>query len=108
MEASDIVQNGGLVVSGALVTKIGDWLMGWLRSRSQKTEISPSPLEIEKRDKFITRGEFNSFVADNTRDHESLFFRLNANDKITSKIEGMLEGIKRDVEIIMKRIVEPK
>ena len=104
MEASDIVQNGGLVVSGALVTKIGDWLMSWIRARGQKTEISPSPLEIEKKEKFVTRGEFNNFVSDNARDHENMFFRLNANDKQTSEIAGLLHGIREDLLLIKEKM----
>ena len=104
MEASDIVQNGGLVVSGALVTKIGDWLMSWIRARGQKTEISPSPLEIEKKEKFVTRGEFNNFVSDNARDHENMFSRLNRNDRETSEMSGTLKAIREDVTLIKNKL----
>ena len=61
MDAEAIVQGGGLVVSGALVAKVGDWFMAWLRSRNQKTEIAPDPLNVknEKKPVYVTVGECN-------------------------------------------------
>lgn len=104
MDAETVIQGGGLVVSGALVAKAGDWLMAWLRSRSQRTEIAPTPLPVDKLDKYVTRGEFNKHVEDNARDHENIFARLNANDKLTSKLEGILEGIREDLSAIKQKL----
>ena len=79
-------------------------IFAWLRARRQKTEITPSPLPVEKLDKFVTRGEFNKHVEDNARDHENIFARLNANDKLTSKLEGLLEGIREDLKAIKDKL----
>ena len=61
MDAETVIQGGGLVVSGALVAKAGDWFMAWLRARSQKTEITPDPLNVrnQKVPVYVTVGEFN-------------------------------------------------
>ena len=104
MDAETVIQGGGLVVSGALVAKAGDWFMAWIRSRSQRTEIAPTPLPVDKLDKYVTRGEFNKHVEDNARDHENIFARLNANDKLTSKLEGILEGIREDLSAIKQKL----
>ncbi|MBQ3341024.1 MAG: hypothetical protein IJG84_03950 [Kiritimatiellae bacterium] len=85
----------------ALLVKEG---FAWLRARRQRTEIAPSPLPVDKLDKFVTRGEFNKHVEDNARDHENMFARLNANDKLTSKLEGVLEGIREDLKAIKDKL----
>lgn len=61
MDAETVIQGGGLVVSGALVAKMGDWFMAWLRARSQRTEIAPDPLNVknEKKPVYVTVGECN-------------------------------------------------
>ena len=94
----------GATTTGFLVRE----LLAWLRSRNQKTEISPTPLAIEKNDKFVTRGEFNAHVADNARDHENLFARLNANDKMTSKLDGILTTILTDVQDIKRKLFKTR
>ena len=108
MEVGEVIQNGGLVVGGGLVVKIGDWIAQWFRSRNQKTEITPTPLPVEKLDKYVTRGEFNKHVEDNARDHENIFARLNANDKLTSKLEGILEGIREDLSAIKNKLFKTR
>ena len=108
MDADAIIQGGGLILSGAAVAKAGDWLMAWLRLRHQKTTIEPMPLPVDKLDKFVTRGEFNKHVDDNARDHENIFARLNANDKLTSKLEGILEGIREDLSAIKDKLFRRK
>ena len=80
----------------------------WLRARRQKTEITPTPLPVDKLDKYVTRGEFNKHVDDNARDHENIFSRLNANDKLTSKLEGILEGIREDLSAIKDKLFRRK
>lgn len=108
MEVGEVIQNGGLVVGGGLIVKIGDWLSAWFRSRNQKTEISPDPLRVDKLDKYVTRGEFNKHVEDNARDHENVFARLNANDKLTSKLEGILEGMRDDLKAIKDKLFKTR
>jgi len=108
MDAETVIQGGGLVVSGALVAKVGDWFMAWLRSRSQKTEIAPDPLNVNKVDKFVSRDEFNKHVQDNARDHENLFGRMNRNDRETSELKGILSGIREDLSAIKDKMFRRK
>jgi hypothetical protein len=108
-----------VVLSGATLALLIKEAFAWMRSRSQKTEISPTPLPVEKADKYVTRGEFNRHVEanardhaamaeDNARDHENMFARLNANDKLTSKLEGILSGIREDLSAIKDKMFRRK
>ena len=99
------LQDGlSLTLGGTTLALVIKEIFAWLRARRQKTEITPSPLPVEKLDKFVTRGEFNKHVEDNARDHENIFARLNANDKLTSKLEGLLEGIREDLKAIKDKL----
>ena len=99
------LQDGlSLTLGGTTLALVIKEVFAWLRARRQKTEITPSPLPVEKLDKFVTRGEFNKHVEDNARDHENIFARLNANDKLTSKLEGLLEGIREDLSAIKDKL----
>ncbi len=93
----DAPDTSTIVLGGTTLTLLLKEGFAWLRSRNQKTEVSPDPLNVNKLDKYVTRGEFNRHVEDNQRDHENIFARLNANDKLTSKMEGLLEGIRGDL-----------
>ena len=108
MEVGEVIQNGGLVVGGGLIVKVGDWLSAWFRSRNQKTEIAPDPLHVERSPKYVTVQEFNKHVEDNARDHENMFARLNANDKLTSRLEGILEGIREDLKAIKNKLFKTR
>ena len=99
------MQDGlSLTLGGTTLALVAKEIFAWLRARRQKTEISPSPLPVDKLDKYVTRGEFNKHVDDNARDHENIFARLNANDKLTSKLEGLLEGIREDLSAIKDKL----
>ena len=99
------LQDGlSLTLGGTTLALVIKEVFAWLRARRQKTEITPSPLPVEKLDKFVTRGEFNKHVEDNARDHENIFARLSANDKLTSKLEGILEGIREDLSAIKDKL----
>ena len=99
------LQDGiSLTLGGTTLALVLKELFAWLRARRQKTEITPSPLPVDKLDKYVTRGEFNKHVEDNARDHENIFARLNANDKLTSKLEGILEGIREDLKAIKDKL----
>ena len=103
------LQDGlSLTLGGTTLALVAKEIFAWLRARRQKTEITPSPLPVEKLDKFVTRGEFNKHVEDNARDHENIFARLNANDKLTSKLEGLLEGIREDLKAIKDKLFRRK
>ncbi len=72
----------------------------WIKARYGRTTVDPTPLPVDKVDKYVTRGEFNKHVEDNARDHENLFARLNRNDRETCEIKGMLASIQDDLRTI--------
>lgn len=100
MDISEIIQGGGLVIGGAALAKVADIAARWFAARNSRTTVEPTPLPVEKVDKYVTRGEFNKHVEDNARDHENLFGRLNRNDRETSEIKGMLSTIIDDLRSI--------
>ena len=114
------MQDGlSLTLGGTTLALVAKEIFAWLRARRQKTEITPTPLPVDKLDKFVTRGEFNkhvelneaahkAIVDDNARDHENMFARLNANDKLTSKLEGILEGIREDLSAIKNKLFKTR
>ena len=100
MELAEIIQGGGLVIGGAALAKLADIASRWISARNSRTKVDPTPLPVDQVDKYVTRGEFNKHVEDNERDHESLFGRLNRNDRETSEIKGMLSTIIDDLRSI--------
>jgi hypothetical protein len=107
MEVSDGLS---LTLGGTTIGLIVKELLAWHRSRNQKTRVEPTPLPVttEKTPKYVTVQEFNKHVEDNQRDHENMFARLNANDKLTSKLEGILEGIREDLSAIKNKLFRSK
>lgn len=105
------MQDGlSLTLGGTTLALVAKEIFAWLRARRQKTEIAPTPLPVttEKTPKYVTVQEFNKHVEDNQRDHENIFARLNANDKLTSKLEGILEGIREDLSAIKNKLFRTK
>lgn len=105
------MQDGlSLTLGGTTLALVAKEIFAWLRARRQKTEIAPTPLPVttEKTPKYVTVQEFNKHVEDNQRDHENMFARLNANDKLTSKLEGILEGIREDLSAIKNKLFRTK
>ena len=107
MEVSDGLT---LTLGGTTIGLIIKELLAWHRSRNQKTRVEPTPLPVttEKTPKYVTVQEFNKHVEDNARDHENMFARLNANDKLTSKLEGILEGIREDLSAIKNKLFKTR
>ena len=105
MEVSDGLS---LTLGGTTIGLLIKEFFAWRRSRSQKTEITPNPLHVERTPRYVTVQEFNKHVEDNARDHENIFARLNANDKLTSKLEGLLEGIREDLSAIKHKLFRTK
>ena len=105
MEVSDGLT---LTLGGTTIGLLIKEFFAWRRSRNQKTEIAPDPLHVERTPKYVTVQEFNKHVEDNARDHENMFARLNANDKLTSKLEGILEGIREDLKAIKNKLFKTR
>ena len=105
MEVSDGLT---LTLGGTTIGLLIKEFFAWRRSRNQKTEIAPDPLHVERTPKYVTVQEFNKHVEDNARDHENMFARLNANDKLTSKLEGILEGMREDLSAIKNKLFKTR
>ncbi len=97
-----------LAIGGGAVSAIAGVIGAWIRARFQRTRVENDPLNVNKLDKYVTRGEFNQHVADNARDHENIFARLNANDKMTSKLDGILTTILTDVQDIKRKLFKTR
>ncbi len=99
-----------LAIGGGAVTAIAGVVGAWIKARWSKTTVEPTPLPVttEKTPKYVTVQEFNKHVEDNQRDHENMFARLNANDKLTSKLEGILEGIREDLSAIKNKLFKTR
>ena len=97
-----------LTLGGTTIGLLIKEFFAWRRARSQKTEIAPDPLHVERSPKYVTVQEFNRHVEDNARDHENMFARMNANDKLTSKLEGILEGIREDLKAIKNKLFKTR
>lgn len=99
-----------LAIGGTAVTAISGVVGAWIKARFGKARIEPTPLPVttEKTPKYVTVQEFNRHVEDNARDHENMFARLNQNDKLTSKLEGILEGIREDLSAIKGKLFKTK
>ncbi len=100
----DMTDGLSLTLGGTTIALLIKECFAWLRVRHQKTEITPTPLPVDKADKYVTRGEFNKHVEDNARDHENIFARLSANEKLASRFEGLLEGIREDLKAIKDKL----
>jgi hypothetical protein len=130
MELTDIIQGGGLVLSGAALTKIvGIAIKAWT-ARNQKTEVANDPLNVNKLDKYVTRGEFNKAMERNEADHkrmtdeaaadhermerennsahENIFARLSRNDRDMGEIKGLLTGVANDLQLIKGKLFKTR
>ena len=108
MEMDAVLQGGGMVLSGVAVAKIADAVSKMWAARHQRTEIAPQPLEVKGAAEFVTKQDFEKHVADNARDHENLFGRLNRNDRETSEIKGMLTGMRDDLSAIKNKLFKTR
>lgn len=104
MEMTDIIQGGGLVLSGAALTKIVSIAVKAWAARNGKTEVANDPLNINKLDKYVTRGEFNKAMERNSADHENIFARLARNDREYGEIKGLLTGLANDMQFIKEKL----
>ena len=112
MEIADIVQGGGLVIGGVALGKLIDAGLKVWSARNQRAEVRPQEhrenFPVDVADKYVTRHEFEQHVRDNAGDHENLFARMAANDKLTSRLEGILEGIRDDLKAITDKLFKTR
>ena len=130
MEIIDIIQGGGLVLSGAALTKIVSIAVKAWAARNGKTEVANDPLNVNKLDKYVTRGEFNKAMERNEADHkriideaaadhdrmerenssahENIFNRLTRNDRDMGEIKGLLTGVANDLQLIKGKLFKTR
>ena len=130
MELADIIQNGGLVLSGAALVKLGGIAVKAWAARNGKTEVANDPLNVNKCDKYVTRGEFNKAMERNDADHkrmadeaaadhermerenssahENIFNRLTRNDRDMGEIKGLLTGVANDLQLIKGKLFKTR
>jgi hypothetical protein len=130
MEMTDIIQGGGLVLSGAALTKIVSIAVKAWAARNGKTEVANDPLNVNKLDKYVTRGEFNKAMERNEADHkritdeaaadhermerennsahENIFNRLTRNDRDMGEIKGLLTGVANDLQLIKGKLFKTR
>ena len=130
MELTDIIQNGGLVLSGAALVKLGGIAVKAWAARNGKTEVANDPLNVNKLDKYVTRGEFNKAMERNEADHkritdeaaadhermerenaaahENIFGRLSRNDRDMGEIKGLLTGVANDLQLIKGKLFKTR
>lgn len=96
----DAADGTSIVLGSTTVGLLIKEFFAWRRSRSQKTEITPDPLNVKKEDKFVTRGEFNKHVEQNDAAHTEIFRRLKETEQKTEHQDGKLDVIGSDVKTI--------
>ena len=84
MDTAEIIQNGGLVIGGGLITKAFDFATAWWKSR--QTVKVEQPLEVAKKHDFVTVGECNRRMCEFAQRIDSTDKKL---DNFTAAIEDL-------------------
>jgi hypothetical protein len=130
MEMTEIIQGGGILISGVGLKMLFDFAKSYFAARNQKTEVANDPLNVNKLDKYVTRGEFNKAMERNEADHkrmadeaaadhermerenaaahENIFGRLTRNDRDMGEIKGLLTGVANDLQLIKGKLFKTK
>ena len=108
MGIAEIIQNGGLVLSGAALVKIGSIAMKAWAARNGKTEVANDPLNVNMLDSYVTRDEFKEAMERNATDHENIFARLSRNDREYGEIKGLLTGVANDLQLIKGKLFKTR
>ena len=113
-----------------MLTKIGSIAVKAWAARNGKTEVANDPLNVNKLDKYVTRGEFNKAMERNEADHkritdeaaadhermerenssahENIFNRLTRNDRDMGEIKGLLTGVANDLQLIKGKLFKTR
>ena len=130
MEMTEIIQGGGILISGVGLKMLFDFGKSYFAARNQKTEVANDPLNVNKLDKYVTRGEFNKAMERNEADHkritdeaaadhermerennsahENIFNRLTRNDRDMGEIKGLLTGVANDLQLIKGKLFKTR
>ena len=78
----------GLIISTAGLSSLCTLAATWIKARFSKTRIEPDPLNVEKQDKFVTRGECKNYRCAMQKQIDNvgpalnrIFKKLNENDR---------------------------
>ncbi len=99
-----------LAVGGTAVGVLASVATAWIKARWSKTRVEPDPLNVrtEAKERYVTKGEFERHVEENAREHESLYSRMNRNDRETSEIKGMLGTMMDDLRLIKDKLLKTR
>ena len=80
--------NIGVAIGSSAVTAICGVIGLWIKARFSRTTIEPDPLNVEKQDKFVTRGECKNYRCAMQKQIDNvgpalnrIFKKLNENDR---------------------------
>ena len=83
-----MAENTGIIISAAGLSSLCTLAGVWIKARFQRTKIEPDPLNVEKQDKFVTRGECKNYRCNIQKQIDALgpaleriFKKLNENDR---------------------------
>jgi peptidoglycan hydrolase CwlO-like protein len=87
-ERSMAENTAGLIISTAGLSSLCTLAATWIKARFTRTTIEPDPLNVEKQDKFVTRGECKNYRCNIQKQLDALgpaleriFKKLNENDR---------------------------
>lgn len=80
----------------------------WIKARFSRSRIEPQPLSVQAAPEFVTKKDFERHCADNAREHENIFSRMNRNDRETSEIKGILTGMRDDLSAIKGKLFKTR
>ena len=99
--------NIGVAIGSSAVTAICGVIGLWIRARFQRTKIEPDPLNVNKTEKYITRGECKNYrcALEKRIDEfgpalERIFKKLNENDQ---KSEARSTQLHRRLDPIIEK-----
>ena len=80
--------NIGVAIGSSAVTAICGVIGLWIKARFSRTRIEPDPLNVESKDKFVTRGECKNYRCAMQKQIDNvgpalnrIFKKLNENDR---------------------------
>ena len=115
METDGITIALGATTVGLLIRETYRYII----ARNQRTQVANDPLNVNKLDKYVTRGEFNTALERNEADHqrmhddaerahESIFARMNRSDRDMGEIKGLLTGMANDMQLIKGKLFKTR
>jgi hypothetical protein len=93
MDLTTLFEGGGLVIGGAGLKMLFDYLTNRHNARNQRTQIEPDPLRIAHADPAQSAKECHRLRALDRCDRENIFARLSAAEKSNAGLEANFKMI---------------